>query len=187
MGRLEAVGAQSYWFEYCYEPNTTTDRVKSTTALFVKKTEFAFGRDTITSVTNNVGFNTDQLLSRYAYEYGPDGQRLKRTTTHGDQKFTDTFGYDPDTGGVTTSTRDDASANYAVVSGNSNRPFMLPPGSSNEAIRQAARDMPASLHLPELSDSRCNRIFGHYGVTIGDNKRGNTLEACQCLPMILEF
>jgi hypothetical protein len=36
----------------------------------------------------------------------------------------------------------------AVVSGNSNRPALMPPpGSSNESIRQAAHDIPRSLRL----------------------------------------
>ena len=43
-----------------------------------------------------------------------------------------------------------------VVSGNSNRRnFMLPTGSSSEAIRQAARDIPASLC------QRCREDEGH--------------------------
>lgn len=108
VGRLEAVGSQGYWFHYDYEPNSTTDLVKTISARFVKKTEFEFesGRDTIASVTNNVGINTDQLLSRYAYDYGPDGHRVSRTTKQGGQEFTDTFRFDADTGGVINSTRD---------------------------------------------------------------------------------
>ena len=67
-----------------------------------------------------------------------------------------------------------------VPSGNSNRPaFMRHPGSSNEAIRLTAHDIPVSLHLSKLSDSRCDRISGHYGIDIGDKEAGDTARALE--------
>ena len=93
--------------------------MKTLRALFVKETELAYepGRDAIASVTNRVGFNHDQLLSQYGYAIDADGQRISRTTTHGGETFTDVFGFDPDTGGLTTSKRAgsvDANHTYAV-------------------------------------------------------------------------
>ena len=103
-----------YHFEYGYLSNSTTDRLESTTAMFVKKTtyDYELGRDTLTSVTNNVGFGVDQLLSRYTYDYSPDGQRTNRTSEvpTEDFKVTDRFTYDPDTGGVTSARRQSAVA-----------------------------------------------------------------------------
>ena len=90
-----------------YLPHSTSDRVKTLRALFVKETELTYepGRDAIASITNRGGFHHDQLLSQYGYAINADGQRISRTTTHGDVTFTDAFGYDPDTGGLTSSRR----------------------------------------------------------------------------------
>ena len=107
VSRLGLIAAQGYEFQYGYLPHSTTDRVKTLRALFVKETGLAYepGRDAIASITNRVGFNHDQLLSQYGYATNADGQRTSRTTTHGDDTFTDTFGFDPDTGGLIASER----------------------------------------------------------------------------------
>ena len=107
MSRLDLIAAQGYEFRYGYLPHSTSDLVKTLRALFVKETEFTYepGRDAIASVTNRIGFNHDRLLSQYGYAINADGQRISRTTTHGGHTFTDAFGFDPDTGGLTTSKR----------------------------------------------------------------------------------
>ena len=110
VSRLDLIAAQGYEFRYGYLPHSTSDLVKTLRALFVKETEFAYepGRDAIASVTNRVGFNHEQMLSQYGYAINADGQRTTRTTTHGGVTFTDSFGYDPDTGGLTSSKRVDS-------------------------------------------------------------------------------
>ena len=57
VGRLDSVSALNYHFSYGYVPNSTTDRLETTTAMFVKQTEYTYepGRDTLTNVTNKVG------------------------------------------------------------------------------------------------------------------------------------
>ena len=92
--------------------------MKTISTFFVKETELTYepGRDAIAGITNHIGFNHDQLLSRYGYAINADGQRISRTTTHGDVAFTDAFGYDPDTGGLTSSKRaGSVNANYTFV------------------------------------------------------------------------
>ncbi len=117
--RLESVHAHGYWFYYAYEPNSTTDRVKTVTAPFVKQTEFTYehGRDTIVRVTNRVGFNPDREIARFDYTNNAEAQRTARTTSDGDagNKFEDRFTYDPDTGGVIASERDNGGASYAYA------------------------------------------------------------------------
>ncbi len=105
VNRLSNVAAQGYWFEYDYLENSTTDRLHKTRAPFIKETEWTYepGRDTITSVTNRVGFHLDQQLSQYTYENNADAQRTARTSTQAGNEWTDHFTYDPDTGGVTAS------------------------------------------------------------------------------------
>ena len=118
VSRLDLIAAQGYEFQYGYLPNSTTDRVKTLRALFVKETELAYepGRDAIASVTNRIGLNHDQLLSRYGYAINADSQRISRTTTHGGVTFTDAFGYGPDTGGLATSKRaGSVGANYTYA------------------------------------------------------------------------
>ena len=105
--RLDLAAAQGYEFRYGYVPHSNSDPVKTLHALLVKETELTYepGRDAIASVTNRVGFNHDQLLSQYGYAINADGQRISRTTTHGGDTFTDVFGFDSDTGGLTSSKR----------------------------------------------------------------------------------
>ena len=107
VSRLDLIAARGYEFRYGYLPHSTSDRVKTLSALFVKETELTYepGRDAIASVTNRVGLNHDQLLSQYGYAINADGQRISRTTTHGGHTFTDVFGFDPDTGGLISSKR----------------------------------------------------------------------------------
>ena len=119
VSRLDLIAAQGYEFQYGYLPHSTSDRVKTLRALFLKETELAYepGRDAIASITNRVGFNHDQLLSQYGYVINADGQRTSRKTISSGKAFTDEFGYDPDTGGLTTSKRAgsvDANHTYAV-------------------------------------------------------------------------
>ena len=89
--------------------------MKTLRASLVKETEFTYEpcRDAIASVTNRVELNHGQLPSQNVYTANADGHRTARTTVHGDQTFTDAFGYDPDTGGVTRSTRQDAQGQAA--------------------------------------------------------------------------
>ncbi len=105
VGRLESVHGHGYWFDYAYEPNSTTDRLKTLTAPFVKQTEFTYerGRDTIASVSNRVGFNLDKVVSQYDYAIDADGKRVARITNIGDDEnsYKDRFSYDVDTGGLT--------------------------------------------------------------------------------------
>ncbi len=111
--RLDRVSSQGYDFVYQFEPMSTTDRLKSVTADGNKHTQYQYesGRDTITAVINQAGPN-NQLISHYAYQYNPDGQRTERTTTTLDAEsnilnppYTDTFQYQEDTGGLNQSTR----------------------------------------------------------------------------------
>ncbi len=116
VGRLANVHALGYWFDYAYEPNSTTDRVKTLTAPFVKQTEYSYesGRDAIVSVSNRVGFQLDEELSRFTYTNNKDGQRIARETLREDDRgYVDRFLYDPDTGGVIRSERDGVDEAYA--------------------------------------------------------------------------
>ncbi len=116
VGRLAHVQAHRYWFYYGYEPNSTSDRVKSLTAPFLKQTTIAYepGRDTIVSVSNRVGFQLNQEISRFTYSNNVNGQRVARDTFRGGdtqaENYVDQFRYDPDTGGLTASKREGGEA-----------------------------------------------------------------------------
>ncbi len=112
--RLDHVSSQGYDFVYKFEPMSTTDRLQSVAADGIKHTQYQYepGRDTITDVINQAG-PSNQLISHYAYQYNPDGQRTERTTTTLDPEsnilnpsYTDTFKYHEDTGGLAKSIRD---------------------------------------------------------------------------------
>ncbi len=116
VGRLANVHAQGYWFDYAYEPNSTTDRVKTLTAPFLKQTVYTHepGRDALISVSNRVGFQLTEEISRFTYTNNKDGQRIARETLREDDEgYVDRFLYDPDTGGVIASERDGVDEAYA--------------------------------------------------------------------------
>ncbi len=118
VGRLDNVHAQGYWFDYAYEPNSTTDRVKTLTAPFLKQTVYSHepGRDALISVSKRVGFQLTEEISRFTYTNNKDGQRIARETLRegkDDDGYVDRFLYDPDTGGVIASERDGVDEAYA--------------------------------------------------------------------------
>ncbi len=116
VGRLANVHAQGYWFDYAYEPNSTTDRVKTLTAPFLKQTVYTYepGRDALISVSNRVGFQLTEEISRFTYTNNKDGQRIARETLREDDEgYVDRFLYDPDTGGVIASERYGVDEAYA--------------------------------------------------------------------------
>lgn len=111
-GRLESVHADGYWFTYAYVPNSTADLVRSVTAPFVKQTEFTYerGRDVVETVSNRVGFQLADEISRYHYRNDVDGRRTARTVLRGARDTVatvDEFRFDPDTGGIMASVRGD--------------------------------------------------------------------------------
>ncbi len=134
--RLDRVSSQGYDFVYRFEPMSTTDRLQSVAADGIKHTEYRYepGRDTTTDVINQAG-PTNQLISHYAYQYNPDGQRTERTTTtlNPDTSILnppaiDRFTYQEDTGGLTQSTRNanpnDPNTEYYGYDKNGNRTSM---------------------------------------------------------------
>ncbi len=57
--------AQGYQYGYAYEPNSTSDRVNTLTAPFLKQTVYSHesGRDALISVSNRVGFQIGSCMT----------------------------------------------------------------------------------------------------------------------------